>query len=111
MPKTQEILLGLNTIVNNYSWFAILWHAIFYILLTALLLKWIPSNRLLGTLLCIPLISVAVFAWITGNPFKDFGPFFPVLDYKFHSAAGLLYFIIDNRRSDNSKARFTIVPG
>ena len=70
MPKTEEILAGLNTITNNYSLFAIIWHAAFYILIIALISKWSPSNRMLGTLLCIPLLSVAIFAWITGNPFN-----------------------------------------
>jgi hypothetical protein len=70
MPKTQEILTGLNAIANEYSLFAILWHVIFYILIISLVARWVPSNRLFGTLICIPLFSVAVFAWLTGNPFN-----------------------------------------
>ena len=70
MPKTQDILAGLHTIANNYKVFAIIWHVIFYGLIIALVLNWMPSNRLLGTLLCIPLFSVAIFAWLTGNPFN-----------------------------------------
>lgn len=70
MPKSKEILVGLQLIVNDYSLFAIIWHAVFYILIAALISKWVPTNRLLGALLCIPLFSVAVFAWITGNPFN-----------------------------------------
>jgi hypothetical protein len=70
MPKPQEILNGLQTIVNDYSIFAIIWHIVFYLLIIALIFRWQPSNRLLGTLICIPLLSVAVFAWLTGNPFN-----------------------------------------
>jgi len=70
MPKPQEILNGLQTIVNEYSIFAIIWHVVLYLLIIALLFKWQPSNRLLSTLLCIPLVSVAIFAWLTGNPFN-----------------------------------------
>lgn len=70
MSRTEEILNGLQSIVNNYSTFAIIWHAVFYLLLAALIAKWQPSNKLLGLLICLPLISVAVFAWISGNPFN-----------------------------------------
>jgi hypothetical protein len=70
MPKTVDILNGLQSIVNDYASFAIVWHVLFYILLAALLAKWQPSNRVFGILLCLPLISVAIFAWLSGNPFN-----------------------------------------
>lgn len=70
MPKPQEILNGLQTIVNDYSIFAIMWHIVFYLLIIALIFRWQPSNKLLGTLICIPLLSVAVLALLTGNPFN-----------------------------------------
>ena len=70
MPRTEEILNGLQTIVNNYSTFAIIWHALFYLLIAALIAKWQPSNKLFGLLICLPLISVAIFAWLSGNPFN-----------------------------------------
>jgi hypothetical protein len=70
MPKTDEIINGLQTIVNDYTAFAIVWHVVFYFLLAALIAKWLPSNKLLGFLICIPLLSVAVFAWLSGNPFN-----------------------------------------
>ena len=70
MPKTEDILNGLQSIVNDYSTFAMIWHALFYVLLAALIFKWDPSNKLLGILFCLPLLSVAVFAWLTGNPFN-----------------------------------------
>jgi len=70
MPKPQEILNGLQTIVNDYSVFAIIWHIVFYLLILALVFRWQPSNRVLGAFMCVPLLSVAAFAWITGNPFN-----------------------------------------
>lgn len=70
MPKTEEIINGLQSIVNNYTTFAIIWHAVFYFLLAGLLARLQPSNKLFGILLCLPLISVAVFAWLSGNPFN-----------------------------------------
>jgi len=72
MPKTEEIINGLQSVVNDYSTFAIVWHAIFYFLLIGLIAKWQPSNKLFGVLLCLPLVSVALFAWLSGNPFNGF---------------------------------------
>jgi hypothetical protein len=77
MPKTEDIINGLQTIVNEYSTFAIIWHAVFYLLLAAIIFKWQPSNKSLALILCLPLLSVAVFAWLTGNPFN--GILFSVL--------------------------------
>lgn len=70
MLKSEDILAGLQSIVNNYTTVAILWHGIFYILIAFLIIKWEPSNRMLGLILSLPLISVAILAWITGNPFN-----------------------------------------
>jgi hypothetical protein len=77
MLKAQEILNGLQNIVNGYSVFAVIWHVIFYALIIALLAKWQPTNRLLGTLMFLPLLSVAILAWISGNPFN--GTLFSIL--------------------------------
>jgi hypothetical protein len=68
--KTADILQGLETIANQYVWIATLWHILFYSLIIALIAKWEPSNKLLGILLCIPLLSVALLAFINGNPFN-----------------------------------------
>jgi hypothetical protein len=70
MPKTEEILNGLQTIVDNQSASAILWHIAFYFLIICFVVNWHPSNKLLGIFLCLPLISVAVLAWLYGNPFN-----------------------------------------
>jgi|WetSurSiteA1Bulk_404760.scaffolds.fasta_scaffold02653_3 hypothetical protein len=70
MPKTQEILQMLQSIVDDYPASAIVWHVVFFGIIAFLFAKWVPSNRLFGIMLSIPLLSVAVFAWKSGNPFN-----------------------------------------
>jgi hypothetical protein len=70
MLKSEDIINGLQSIVDDNSAFAVIWHCVFYILIAALALKWTPSNKLSGLLTCLPLISVAIFGWLTGNPFN-----------------------------------------
>lgn len=70
MPDKEAILSGLQKIVNDYSTIAIIWHILFYALVVALFAGWLPSNRFLGLLFCLPVLSVAVLAFLTGNPFN-----------------------------------------
>lgn len=77
MPKTEEILAGLQGIVNNYSSIAIVWHVLLYALIVALLARWLPTNKLFVLIMCLPVISVAVMAFMTGNPFN--GMLFSIL--------------------------------
>ncbi len=77
MPKTEEILSGLQGIVNNYSSIALIWHVVLYALIVALLARWLPTNRLMILLMCLPVLSVAVMAFMIGNPFN--GIMFSVL--------------------------------
>jgi len=70
MPKTDEIINGLQKIVNDYSTIAIIWHVIFYALIAALIFKWVPTNRLFALLICAPILSVAMLAFMSGNPFN-----------------------------------------
>ena len=70
MPDKEAILSGLQKIVNDYSTIAIIWHILFYALVVALIAKWLPSNRFLALLFCLPVLSVAVMAFMTGNPFN-----------------------------------------
>jgi hypothetical protein len=90
MLKAQDIINGLQKIVNQYSMFAIIWHVCIYALFAPLLAMWRPTNQLLVLLLSLPAISVAVFAWITGNPFN--GATFAVL--------AILIIILGFRTSD-----------
>jgi hypothetical protein len=70
MLKSEDILNGLQSIVNDYSTVAIIWHAVFYILIAAFIAKWEPSNKIFGLIISLPLLSVAILAWTTGNPFN-----------------------------------------
>jgi hypothetical protein len=70
MLTSQEIIAGLQSIVNNNFKIAIIWHIILYVMITGLLFKWVPTNRLFLILLCIPLASVAILALTSGNPFN-----------------------------------------
>lgn len=77
MPKTEEILNGLQGIVNNYPLIAILWHGVLFAFIIALIARWVPSGKLLILLMCLPALSVAILAFITGNPFN--GMLFSIL--------------------------------
>ena len=70
MLKSEDIISGLQSIVDKYSTFAIAWHIVLYVLIAALLAKWIPTNKTLAIIISFPILSVAVFAWLTGNPFN-----------------------------------------
>lgn len=70
MLKSEDIVNSLQSIVDNYQAFAVLWHVILYLFIGALFLKWEPSNRVFALLISLPLLSVAVFAWSAGNPFN-----------------------------------------
>jgi hypothetical protein len=89
MPKTEEILKGLQTIVDNQYALAVMWHIAFYFLIICFVVNWHPSNKLLGILLCLPVISVAVLAWSYSNPFN--GLLFSIL--------AILIFIFAQRTS------------
>jgi hypothetical protein len=70
MPSAQEILDGLAAIANDWRTLAIVWHLAFGAGLIALALGWRPGRRFAGTLLAIPLASVSLLAWLSGNPFN-----------------------------------------
>lgn len=70
MPTKEQILESLLSITNNYSIVAIIWHIAFYLLIAFLISKWVPSNKMLIIMLCLPLLSVSFFAWSSGNPFN-----------------------------------------
>ena len=91
MPKTLDILNTLWSIVTNYSAFASMGHAAIYLLLAFVITVWHPSNKILILLLNLPILSVAIFAWLSGNPFN--GTFFSILT--------ILAFIFGLRASAN----------
>jgi len=70
MPSAETILNGLFAIANDWRWLAIAWH-VWLAMLTGLLVGgWRPSVRRTRSLLSAPLVSVAVLAWLSGNPFN-----------------------------------------
>jgi hypothetical protein len=77
MIKSEEIVAGLQTIVNNNVLIATLWHIAIYGLIISLLFHWNPSNKLMAILLCLPVVSVSILAWYSGNPFN--GSLFAIL--------------------------------
>lgn len=92
MTSSELILSGIQTIVTENKSIAIIWHVLFYILFAALMIKWKPANKVLASLLCLPLISVSTLAWISGNPFN--GSFFAL--------AAILFFIFGIKAPSNS---------
>jgi hypothetical protein len=69
MPSAPDILAGLHALANQYYPVAILWHAVFFLALAALTGKWRPGMRATAIFLCLPLLSVASLAFMTGNGF------------------------------------------
>ncbi|MDI6699562.1 MAG: hypothetical protein QME85_11620 [Candidatus Saccharicenans sp.] len=70
MPTTEQILAGLRTISNAWRVLAIFWHVYFAALSIGLVAGVRPSKRYFGVLLCLPLLSVSLVAWLSGNPFN-----------------------------------------
>lgn len=70
MPTTEQVLAGLKEIVASWGAIAIFWHGYFGAIALALLFGLRPPKRLAAFLLAPPLLSVAVLAWIAGNPFN-----------------------------------------
>jgi hypothetical protein len=77
MPSPDIVLAGLTLIANDWRWLAITWHVVFGAWLIALFAGWRPSVRLSAGAFVIPLLSVSVTAWLSGNPFN--GVVFAVL--------------------------------
>jgi len=70
MLSSQEITDGLQKTVNDNPMLAIFWHAVIYAAIIAWFTTWQPSNRLLALSMCLPVLSVAILAWLSGNPFN-----------------------------------------
>jgi hypothetical protein len=70
MPSSQQILHGLAAVANGWRTLAIVWHFVLAAGLAGVSLGWRPSKRLAGALLALPLASVSVLGWLTGNRFN-----------------------------------------
>jgi hypothetical protein len=70
MPTAGHILFWAAAVANDWRWLAILWHIALAALVIAVVSGWQASYRLVGSLLLLPVISVGVIAWVSGNPFN-----------------------------------------
>jgi hypothetical protein len=70
MPTSEAILAGLTSIANEWRVIAVLWHGFVAALLLAIAVRPVLSNRLVGLLLVLPLLSVGALAWAAHNPFN-----------------------------------------
>lgn len=70
MPDSEQILLGLARIANEWKTVAVLWHVYFALVAVLVLYHLNPSRRFSGVLLTLPLLSVSALAWMHANPFN-----------------------------------------
>ena len=74
MPTPDTILAGLTAVANESRLLAVFWHAYIAALLLAIATRRGLSNRLICTLLVLPLLSVSGLARHSHSPFN--GAFF-----------------------------------
>jgi hypothetical protein len=67
---SHAIVAAAAAIAGEWRWLAIVWHAIFAVLLTAVLVFRIRDRRAIAMAAALPFTSVAALAWWTGNPFN-----------------------------------------
>jgi hypothetical protein len=70
MPSAEAILDGLTAIANDWRGLAIGWHVLLTAAIVGMFAGWRPTNRTAAGLLIMPLVSVSVLAWSSGNPFN-----------------------------------------
>ena len=70
MPASEGILSWATAVANDWQLLAIGWHIALAALLIAFASGWRPSARLLGLLLVLPVVSVALLAALSRNPFN-----------------------------------------
>ncbi len=70
MPTPEQIHNSLFEIANTWQPIAILWHFYFAVLAIGLIKGARPTKRFTGILLILPLLSVSMLAWLSGNLFS-----------------------------------------
>jgi hypothetical protein len=70
MPSSHQILAGLTAIAHGALPVAVGWHLVLLAAMVAVLIGVRPSKRLTGVFLAMPLLSVSVSAFVSGNPFN-----------------------------------------
>jgi hypothetical protein len=76
VPSSEAVLSWATSVANDWRWLAICWHVALGALLVAVMRSRV-SERLVARLLVLPIVSVAVLAWVSWNPFN--GLMFTVL--------------------------------
>ena len=84
MPTPEQIHDSLSEIAKSWQLIAILWHLYFAMLAVGLIKGARPTKRFTGILLLLPLLSVSVLTWLSGNPFSGI---------MFAASGGVLFFI------------------
>jgi hypothetical protein len=69
VPTPSQILETLSALAQKWWVLAVVWHLYFAALAASLALKWRPTKSLAALILAVPLLSVVVMAWLSGNPF------------------------------------------
>ncbi len=70
MPTSEQILLGLTAVANDWVVVSVAWHVAIAVALVAILAGWRPSRRLAPILIAALPASAAVVAVASGNPFN-----------------------------------------
>jgi hypothetical protein len=70
MPSSEVIVEQLATATHTWQAVASGWHVLLGAFLVSLMCGWRPPSRLVGTLLVLPLVSVSLIAWWSGNLFN-----------------------------------------
>ena len=70
MPTAESVLSWATAVANDLRWLAVVWHVALAALLIAFLSRQRLSHRLVGILLVLPVVSVGVLAWVSGNLFN-----------------------------------------
>jgi hypothetical protein len=70
MPNVEVLLLQLAEIAAGHWPLATVWHLATAVVLVATIVGWRPSRRWAGLLVTTPLLSVALLAFLHGNPFN-----------------------------------------
>ena len=71
LPTADQVLAQLEALASSARGAAFIWHVLVLLGLGALWTgRWLPSRRLAGMFAALPLVSAAVLAAVSGNPFN-----------------------------------------
>ncbi len=70
MPSSESVTGALAALAHEWRWVAIAWHGLLALLAIAIGAGWRPAARTFVVMAVLPLVSVSVLAWRSGNPFN-----------------------------------------